>query len=462
MKRWMLLLVAVALLGCGKDTTPSKSMWDVGIADIIFVNEKTDILHHDADGKGPDGGHTGENKHPQEGPVCLVADPQTLDFHHVAIGNSKTLSFDLIPCTLADVEIYDIRMGEGTPGNFVVFLANLPHVPSADNPLHIPYDETLLVEVNFTASEGGEFEAIVVVESSSADTPLLVPISAEVNIPQPECPTAIIHCAEDDEVDSGTVLHFKGKESYANSGSIQEWEWSVEQPEGAQSMFAPSNTDPNPVFKVETPGVYNFCLDVVDNKGVKSCFPAKYDVLVVGPPAIWVELTWVTPGDPDETDKAGSDLNLHFQHPLAKSGGLDLDEDGEPDGWFNVPYDCFFYNFCPNWGSYDPEINDDPHLDTDDTDGAGPENITLEIPEAVTYRVGVYYWNDHEFGPALATVRVFLLGELAYEAEGLELKKLDMWEVCTIEWPSGAVKPVTNEDGLPKVTPDYVNPYFGP
>ncbi|MBM4353456.1 MAG: hypothetical protein FJ109_06605 [Deltaproteobacteria bacterium] len=235
----------------------------------------------------------------------------------------------------------------------------------------------------------------------------------------------------------------------------------MEQPEGSQSVFVPSYTFPNPTFEVNVAGKYTFYLTVYDQTNTPSCFPAEHELFVVGLEAIHVELTWFTEGDPDETDtgpETGSDLNLHFAHPWAQ--GDDLDGDGEPDGWFDVPFDCFWWNPHPNWGSYDPAVDDDPHLDIDDTDGAGPENINLDIPENATYRVGVHYWYDHGYGPALATVRIYIYGQFVFEVAHIELQNHDMWEVGTIEWPSGKVNLSTGNNGGYKITPCYTNPYF--
>ncbi len=185
-------------------------------------------------------------------------------------------------------------------------------------------------------------------------------------------------------------------------------------------------------------------------------------MVVVPDEAIHIELLWHTPGDPDETDEGsgvGSDLDLHFSHPWA--GGPDLDGDGEPDGWFDQPFDCFWFNAHPNWGSFDPSIDDDPDLDLSDTDGAGPEIIGLNIPEDVVYKIGVHYWNDHGYGASNATVRVYIYGSLVFEVVDVQLFDLDMWEVCTVEWPSGLVNPVLSSgDGGYKITPSYQNPYF--
>jgi hypothetical protein len=172
--------------------------------------------------------------------------------------------------------------------------------------------------------------------------------------------------------------------------------------------------------------------------------PAEVEVFVNPDEAIHIELLWNTANDPDQTDNgpiAGADLDLHFAHPLAV-GGFDGDGDGQPDGWFDLPFDTFWYNEQPNWGSIDPAVDDDPSLDRDDTDGAGPENVNLNIPENNTrYKVGVHYWKDHGFGPSFVTVRVFIFGVLVFELTDVELVNHDMWTVTHIEWPPTNGKP---------------------
>jgi hypothetical protein len=129
-------------------------------------------------------------------------------------------------------------------------------------------------------------------------------------------------------------------------------------------------------------------------------------------------------------------------------------------GWFDQPFDCFWFNAHPEWGSFDPEIDDNPGLDRDDTDGAGPENINLELPEAVTYRVGVHYWNDHGYGPAYATVRVWLTGALVWQSELTKLHDSDMWQVIAITWTGVPSHPYQLSTEGAKITPDYQNPFF--
>ena len=272
-------------------------------------------------------------------------------------------------------------------------------------------------------------------------------------------PQAVLVIPEGLEVIPQTVLHLNGDQSYAAGGPIAKWAWTVVQPVGSQSVFVPSAAFPNPIFEVSVAGTYLFTLTVWDDSGTPSCIPEEAEVVVIPDEAIHVELLWNTPNDPDQTDEgpeAGADVDLHFLHPFAS--GPDLDGDGEPDGWFDQPFDCFWTNPHPNWGSFDPTVDDDPGLDRDDADGAGPENLNLNIPEGdKTYAIGVHYRDDHTYGPSYVTLRVYIYAVLVFELSDVKLLAHDMWEVATIQWPSGAVTLVTSGDGNYKTTPNYTD-----
>ena len=272
---------------------------------------------------------------------------------------------------------------------------------------------------------------------------------ADVAAPLPTCPTAVILFKEGEEVIPQTMLHLEGDKSLAsNGGKIAKYQWTVTQPAGSNQKFVPSDTYANPTFQANAAGEYIFCLDVWDDLGLKSCQPACKTLMVLPSDAIHVELLWDTPADPDQTDGTGADLDLHFTHPLAT--GPDLDCDGKGDPWFNNPFDCFWFNPNPNWASMNPSAEDDPNLDLDDTDGAGPENLNLAKPEGtaaapVKYSGGVHYWNDYGFGVSYATVSVYVQGSLALQINKVKMEPADMWYVGTLNWPNqltGDVLPV--------------------
>ncbi len=273
------------------------------------------------------------------------------------------------------------------------------------------------------------------------------PDSADVSNPT-DCPIAVITVAQGDEVLPQTVLQLDASGSIA-AGEVTAWEWSVIQPQGSTATFIPSQYVRNPKFEANIIGTYTFRLTVYDAQGKASCIQAEYVVTSTVDDAIQVELTWQTPGDPNETDtgggagfSAGSDLDLHFLHPRANGA------------YFDLTYDCYAGNGPLEWGFFG--ASDNPSLTRDDTDGAGPENLVVSVPEQnVRYQVGTHYANDWGFGHALATIRVYIYGVLRDQWSDVRLDMGDMWDSHYIDWPSGAVTRITGAGGGTRITPDY-------
>ena len=412
-------------------------------------------------------------------PECLLALPNPVQFGGTRVGTVAQQSFELSACDDDGAEVTGIALDASTSQEFQLDLSSLDHVPSPEAPIALPAGGKLEVTVTYTPEDVSPIDSSgdvipdrggLLVETVGSQKHAVLKIwGAGVDS---DCPSAIIRIEKDESgeevgdgqvVSSPTLLQLSGTGSFANAGTVGQWEWSVEQPWTSPSAFAPDGASPEPTFEAVVPGAYTFRLTVKDEAGVPSCFPAKRRVLVRTPGSggIEVELTWHTPGDPDEYDTGegkGSDLDLHFLHPWA--AGPDLDGDGNPDGWFDIPFDAFWFNAHPNWGNYDPSVGDDPSMEVDDADGQGPEIIKMDQPDDVKYRIGVHYWNDFGYGPAYATVRVYLEGQLAFEAADVLLVDWDMWDVATIDWPSRKVHPVTDWTGKQKITPNYQNPYF--
>ena len=156
-----------------------------------------------------------------------------------------------------------------------------------------------------------------------------------------------------------------------------------------------------------------------------SCNTATQTVLVLPDEDVYAELVWSTPGDADELDsgpQAGADLDLHFTSPMA-----------EGDGWFAAPYDCYWFESNPDWGSPDPGVDDNPKMLFDDSDGAGPEIVAINQPANGTYKIGVHYFADHGFGNSLAKLRVYSKQGKAFETDWVELTEGDLWDVARVE-----------------------------
>jgi len=298
-----------------------------------------------------------------------------------------------------------------------------------------------------------------------------------------DCPTAVIGVSPGLEVTPATTLQLTGSQSFGDGVEIVSYRWEVDQPNGSVSTFIPSSYVANPRFDTNVAGVYTFRLHVTDAYGNESCVPAIEMVFVHPVGGIHIELMWDTPEDPNPADTgtdAGSDFDLHLQHPLAV-GGFDGDGDGVLDGWFDNPFDVFWDNPAPNWGFLEPAIDDDPMLTMDDTDGAGPELIDFANPELdKTYTVGIHYWDDHGLGNSFVTLRVYLNGGLAFEQSSVELTHGEMWPAVRIHWTASpwvefirrcegthlacsAYADCAGSDCRPYTLPNYRHPeYFTP
>ena len=95
-------------------------------------------------------------------------------------------------------------------------------------------------------------------------------------------------------------------------------------------------------------------------------------------------------------------------------------------------------------------------MEVDDTDGAGPEWIVMEIPDipGKQYSIGVHYWADHGFGTSYATIKVWFNDVLVHQETSGGLEKYDMWEVGSIDGGTGAF----SISG--KIINNYINPFF--
>ncbi|MCO4763152.1 MAG: choice-of-anchor D domain-containing protein [Myxococcales bacterium] len=393
---------------------------------------------------------------------CMQLEPAgTVNFGGVKLGSPTPRQIRIKSCGGAELIVDKIEFGDAGNSDeftfdFTKMNAKFPGVdaktgPTKAKPLKIGINDEAIFEVVYTPEDESKEDpntgkpkpdiAEVKLTNNAFDSKSSV-LCEGIGVVQ-TCPTAKIKVQEGEEVIPQTMLHLKGDQSQpTGGGSIKKYKWTATQPGGSNQVFVPSSSFPNPTFTANAAGEYKFCLEVWDQSDQKSCAPACVTILVLPEEAVHVELLWKTPADPDETDTgpaAGADMDLHFAHPLAQ--GPDIDCDGKKDPWFSNPFDTFWFNPNPNWGSVNPNANDDPSLDLDDTDGAGPENLNLDEPEGKVgkpkfYHVGVHYWNDHGFGKSFATVNIYIMGVLALQIQKVEMNVLDMWYVGKINWPN--------------------------
>ena len=425
---------------------------------------------------------------------CLTVSPdKVLDVGVIYVGTTGSKPVSLKSCGQTPAQIWDIELVDDVNGVFELDTAALgATLPTEANPLGIATNKTTKLPVKCTPpSDNGGVPYAGKLRFKDNTTIGQREIELKCFGNAASCPTPYIELPDGEEVLPQSSVTLDGSNSFAKQGSVTEWTWElVSVPDGAVGVgFYPSNKVAKPQLGVQTKGEFGtsvslnvageYCvkLTVKDSGGTASCVAATACILVVPDAGIHVELTWATPGDPDPTDSgegAGADMDLHFAHDNATQAKLcqnppemcngkpcvcspDLDKDGVADPWFHSPYDAFWFNKSPDWGQIKVG-EDNASLDLDDTDGFGPENLNIQVPESTNYWVGAHYWDDYGFGESVVTTRIYILGVLK-GTYVQEMQPCDFWWVKKIEWPSGDLVDVPTANLPPpsagKVMPKY-------
>jgi hypothetical protein len=363
----------------------------------------------------------------------LLVEPCPLDFGLVPIDVVTRNSMTMSSIEDLSVEILNITFENGSTTDGVFLLEDLPTFPTAldtDNnseafvvgfrpELEQAYATTL--NISYINSRGeNDVQQCVVTGSGS-----------------PECPPTAVatgYIREDAERRRGDVIEWAvplqtvildGSGSFDPcGGEVVDYQWDLlDAPDGAITSIRETNvTNEAGVVEAFLPiaGRYTFALTVFDEVGIPSGEPAEVTVVAIPDEAISVELTWRTPGDPDEADTDGSDVDLHVVRL------------GAP--WFDPLYDVYYGNTSPVWS---PE---EPSLDVDDTDGGGPETFNLDNPaNCIWYAIGVHYFK-FAWSTAYANIRIYINSGLSDELVNKPMREEDFyWDVARIHWPSGQV-----------------------
>ncbi|MGM0556595.1 MAG: choice-of-anchor D domain-containing protein [Myxococcota bacterium] len=367
---------------------------------------------------------------------CLELEPAEVDFGQRDLGTTHTQGVFATNCSARSEVLFEIEDVEGDPEFGVT-----QTTPGGSPEFSLEPGETVEIPVTFRPESPGEYAAEIFIDSNDEFEPERTVELFGRGRPY-DCPSAVIEASNANRngrvvadpsgqlnvVPLDTInLDASGSVDPENSG-IDRYEWSiVDRPSDSTNDF--ENVDgSSATIWMQTAGTYVVELQVWNGLGVQSCEPARLQLDVIPDEDIHLQLVWNTPSDNDQTDNNGTDVDLHFLHPNA--GG----------NWNYAPWDCFWRNMEPDWG-VEGDPTDDPSLDIDDVNGAGPENINLDNPEVgLTYDVGVYYYADHNFGRSLVTTRIYLGGQLVMELSGKEMRNQEFWHVAKIDWPSGAIE----------------------
>ena len=387
--------------------------------------------------------------------ACFTTNPKKVSFGSLPVGKSKSVDVQIISCGTKALEVSSIEVVPGFEDEFSVSLPG-------GGPLVLVAGDTATFTAVYTPSEASPLD------QDGEPIPDLGKLKVMTNTFVPErevqvigsgaqccaCPAAVAQVKQGELVPPQTNLELLGEASHTPYGDIAKYEWTVDQPEGSTAEFLPSNTVANPSFLANTAGTYTFTLRVWDDEDLESCVADTVVVEVKPDEAIHVELLWNTEGDDDLKDDVGADLDLHFlwQHPAGLSNKKDVDEDGEPDAFFDMKWDCYYNNKSPNWGA---------SLDLDDTNGSGPENVNFKEPSLEHgYRVGVHYWPENDLGPSDVTLLFYVKGDLIEELHVSNFAEGQMWDAATVTWDgeTAIVEPRVDAEGNPKVIDAYPIP----
>lgn len=370
------------------------------------------------------------------GSPCINLSVQDqVDFGQVSVAQTAQKTITIENCARTpDLEISAIELTDDAGGVLAINPQSLPDgLP--DMPAILPARErTNFVMTCTPAGEEVYQGELRIVSDDPASPEILLPVSCSGTNNQ--CPQAsAVGKIQGTNVEQTYIetlpldtIEFDGTASTDPDGTVARHEWTVlSRPQGSTARLLPNAQSPTPRLFLDLAGEYEVELKVYDDQGTESCNePAIVTIIAVPDDDIHVQLVWDSPSDPDQTDTYGTDLDLHYMHPIGD--------------WNSAPWDIFWQNRTADWGMQG-NPNDDPSLDIDDTDGAGPENVNHSNPEqGKTYRTGVYYYDDHQLGASYATMRIYIRGQLAFEAENHYMPGLDtFWDVGAIDWPSGSI-----------------------
>ncbi|MBN1946590.1 MAG: hypothetical protein JW797_13025 [Bradymonadales bacterium] len=374
-------------------------------------------------------------------PCIEAAGGLLVDFGPRLVGEEHTKRVVLANCSTSATLIIDSIALTTHAELFGLDRFSLGGLPESDDPIEVEPGEQIEIlllysPIEYTSATHPDLcpdDPCQVTDGAmlgiTSNAPDQSPLSIEVRGSGTDnrCPVAIIRATDDLEEEPtegdliaaiGATIYLDGQESYDLDGAVELYRWELsEKPPGSTAVLS-STEGAQSSFVSDLLGIYYINLAVIDNEGLTSCEPATIRVSTLGEQAqIHIVLTW---------DTEGTDLDLHLLHPNASV-------------WNTSPWDCFYANRNPNWGT--SVHDDDPNLEVDDVDGYGPEQISFSYPEGTTsdpatYRVGVFYYSDHGRGPSSPTVKIFIDGIERFSSTMPDMADRQFWDVARITWPS--------------------------
>ncbi|MBA2664878.1 MAG: choice-of-anchor D domain-containing protein [Bradymonadaceae bacterium] len=369
-------------------------------------------------------------------PCMAITDENGIDFSLSSIGQTSNRTITIENCSrTAELRVSAIEISNDGGGVFELRPESLPGGLPDEAAVITARDSANFVLTYTPIDESASTGELLLRSNDPAKTTLRVPILGKGSFTV--CPIAVAEGrvttsggSYRQEISARPLQHieFSGLQSTDPDGTALRYEWSVvSRPQGSQSNLSPNNSIVDPRLYLDIAGTYEVELVVYDATGLASCQSSIVTIYVIPGDEIHIQLVWDAPAVPRPQQGHGTDLDLHYLHPLGRWNAT------------NNNYDVFWQNRQANWGTQaSPSI---ASLDIDDVYGVGPENVNHKNPvSGLNYSVGVFYFHDNGFGPADATVRIYVHGQLAMEIRDRRLPGTGyFWNVAAIQWPSGNI-----------------------
>jgi len=344
-----------------------------------------------------------------DGPIPdIELDSLSLDFGDVEVGAPVSLWFTIT--NAGDGPLYIDDTTQSGSGSFDI-QTNPDGITLAEQ------GDYFTVIVTYTATQDSGDSGSFTITSNDPDEEEVSVIFISGDGGDLDYPTALIDCPT--SVDPPDTIELDGSGSSDSNGyEPLTYAWAIEDsPTGSTSELSDDDAEETEIW-VDLAGTYNVSLTVTNTVDVVSA-PDVCEFEAIPDEKLHVEVVW---------DTANSDVDLH----LIQSGSE----------FFEDPGDCCWCNPYPAWG--ESGSADDPELALDDRSGYGPETIKINDPYEGDYYIKVHYFEDSGGGTTVATVRVWVDGELLQETSNT-LTNNRVWDVGYVRWPEGVFVEEDNE-----------------
>ena len=322
----------------------------------------------------------------------------------VAVAGAPVLECPTEPFRGPSRQAIELAVTAVEPNDIASHSWSVDGAPELSSAVPTPTDTAI---TSFSPDKAGDYSlSYVVTNADGLSASCAVSVIAEPSAPTVTCPARLT-------VAPLELSHITA--SAVDDGTIVEWNWQlISVPPGSVTEGPEPTNTASTELTTDVAGEYELQVTATDDTGMSAtCHSVVAATNING---LRVEMFW---------DVGNSDMDLHLLNPLATD-------------WNESNNECYWSNCAGgsvlNWGTNLRE--DNPHLDLDNTEGFGPENVNIFRPAPGTYRIGVHNW-DHRNGVPSVTVTIYCKDSETQPREtfgpvALEDREISFWRVADV------------------------------